>query len=220
MNKRWIGPVLIVLMVAFAVAVYGRLPEQVPTHFELSGEPDDWMDRFPGAFLLPAIAAGIYLLLFALRRIDPRRAHYARFEDTYWVILNVLALMLAVMQGLSLGLALGWPIDMGRAITVTMGLLFVGLGNYLPRIRSNWWIGIRTPWTLESEAVWRETHRVGGWTFVAAGLVLVVAGVFLPAGPREWVSGIALAVGVAVPLVYSYLAYRRASAPSKGAEAS
>ncbi|HYO47220.1 MAG TPA: SdpI family protein [Gemmatimonadota bacterium] len=220
MNKRWIGPVLIVLMVAFALAVYGRLPEQVPTHFELSGEPDDWMDRFPGAFLLPAIAAGIYLLLFALRRIDPRRAHYARFEDTYWVILNVLALMMAVMQGLSLGLALGWPIDMGRAITVTIGLLFVGLGNYLPRIRSNWWIGIRTPWTLESEAVWRETHRVGGWTFVAAGLVLVVAGVFLPAGPREWVSGIALAVGVAVPLVYSYLAYRRASAPSKGAEAS
>lgn len=220
MNKRWIGPVLIVLMVAFALAVYGRLPEQVPTHFDLSGDPDDWMDRFPGAFLLPAIAAGIYLLLFALRRIDPRRAHYARFEDTYWVILNGLALMLAVMQGLSLGLALGWPIDMGRAITVTMGLLFVGLGNYLPRIRSNWWIGIRTPWTLESEAVWRETHRVGGWTFVAAGLVLVAAGVFLPAGPREWVSGIALAVGVAVPLVYSYLAYRRASAPSKGAEAS
>jgi len=220
MNKRWIGPVLIVLMVAFALAVYGRLPEQVPTHFDLSGDPDDWMDRFPGAFLLPAIAAGIYLLLFALRRIDPRRAHYARFEDTYWVILNGLALMLAVMQGLSLGLALGWPIDMGRAITVTMGLLFVGLGNYLPRIRSNWWIGIRTPWTLESEAVWRETHRVGGWTFVAAGLVLVAAGVFLPAGPREWVSGIALAVGVVIPLVYSYLAYRRASAPSKGAEAS
>ena len=110
MNRRWIGPVVIALMVAFALAVYGRLPEQVPTHFDLSGEPDDWMDRLPGAFLLPAIAAGVYLLLF------------------------------------------------------------VGLGNYLPRIRSNWWIGIRTPWTLESEAVWRETHRLAGWTFVGAGL--------------------------------------------------
>lgn len=209
MNRRWIGPVVIALMVAFALAVYGRLPEQIPTHFDLSGEPDDWSDRFPGAFVMPALAAGVYLLLFALRRIDPRRAHYQRFEGTYWVILNVIAITMAAFQVLTLGLALGWPIDMGRAITVTVGLLFVGLGNYLPRIRSNWWIGIRTPWTLESETVWRETHRVAGWTFVAAGLALVAGGLFVPAGTREWASGIALAIGVAVPFVYSYLAFRR-----------
>lgn len=209
MNRRWIGPVVIALMVAFALAVYGRLPEQIPTHFDLSGEPDDWSDRFPGAFGMPALAAGVYLLLFALRRIDPRRAHYQRFEGTYWVILNVIAITMAAFQVLTLGLALGWPIDMGRAITVTVGLLFVGLGNYLPRIRSNWWIGIRTPWTLESETVWRETHRVAGWTFVAAGLALVAGGLFVPAGTREWASGIALAIGVAVPFVYSYLAFRR-----------
>jgi uncharacterized membrane protein len=209
MNRRWIGPVVIALMVAFALAVYGRLPEQIPTHFDLSGEPDDWTGRFPGAFVMPALAAGVYLLLFALRRIDPRRAHYQRFEGTYWVILNVIAITMAAFQVLTLGLALGWPIDMGRAITVTVGLLFVGLGNYLPRIRSNWWIGIRTPWTLESETVWRETHRVAGWTFVAAGLALVAGGLFVPAGTREWTSGIALAIGVAVPFVYSYLAFRR-----------
>jgi uncharacterized membrane protein len=209
MNRRWIGPVVIALMVAFALAVYGRLPEQIPTHFDFSGEPDDWTDRFPGAFVMPAIAAAVYLLLFALRRIDPRRAHYDRFEGTYWVILNVITITMAAFQVLTLGLALGWPIDMGRAITVTVGLLFVGLGNYLPRIRSNWWIGIRTPWTLENETVWRETHRVAGWTFVAAGLALVAAGLFVPAGAREWTSGVALAVGVAVPFVYSYLAFRR-----------
>ena len=219
MNRRWIGPALIVLMVAFAVAVYGRLPERVPTHFNLAGEPDDWMARFPGAFLLPAITAGIYLLLFALRRIDPRRRHYERFEETWWVILNVLALVMAAMHVLALGVALGWPIDMGKAITVTIGLLFVGLGNYLPRLRSNWWIGIRTPWTLDSETVWRETHRVGGWTFVAAGLALVVAGLVIPAGTREWVSGAALAIGVLVPLVYSYVAYRRVGAGGEGARA-
>lgn len=211
MSRRWIGPMLIALMVVFALAVYGRLPERIPTHFDFSGRPDDWTNRFPGAFVLPAITAGVYILLFALRRIDPRRAHYERFEETYWIILNVLALLMAVFHVLTLGLGLGWPIDMGRAVTVTVGLLFVGLGNYLPRLRSNWWIGIRTPWTLDSEVVWRETHRVGGWTFVAAGLVLVVAGLVLPAGPREWVSGIALGVGVVVPLVYSYIAYRRAA---------
>ena len=209
MNRRWLGPVLIASMVAFALAVYGRLPAQIPTHFDLAGNPDDWTDLFPGAFLLPAMTAGVYVLLFALRRIDPRRAHYERFEETYWVILNVIALVMAAFHELSLGLALGWPIDMGRAVTITVGLLFAGLGNYLPRIRSNWWIGIRTPWTLDNETVWRETHRVGGWTFVAAGLALVAAGLFVPAGPRAWVTGIALAVGVAIPFVYSYLAYRR-----------
>jgi uncharacterized membrane protein len=209
MSRRWIGPVLIVLMIAFALAVYGRLPERIPTHFGLSGEPDDWTARFPGAFLGPAIAAGVYLLLIVLRRIDPRSRNYERFDETWWMFLNLVALLMAALHVLSLGYALGWPIDMGRAVTVTMGGLFVGLGNYLPRLRSNWWMGIRTPWTLESEEVWRETHRVGGWAFVVAGLVVVAAGLLLEPGPRAWVTGIAFGTAVAIPLVYSYVAYRR-----------
>ncbi|HET6363328.1 MAG TPA: DUF1648 domain-containing protein [Gemmatimonadota bacterium] len=209
MSRRWIGPVLIGLMVVFALAVYGRLPEQVPTHFGFSGEPDGWTPRFPGAFLMPLMAAGVYLLLFVLRRIDPRGANYSRFEETWWVFLNVIALLMAALHVLTLGFAIGWPIEMDRAVTVTLGLLFVGLGNYMPRLRSNWWMGIRTPWTLESEEVWRETHRVGGWAFVAAGLLVVVAGLLLEPGPRSWATGIAFGTAVLVPLVYSYVAYRR-----------
>ena len=209
MSRRWIGPVLIGLMIAFALAVYGRLPEQVPTHFGLSGEPDGWTPRFPGAFLMPVLAGGVYLLLIVLRRIDPRGANYSRFEETWWVFLNVIALLMTAIHVLSLGFAIGWPIDMARAVTVTVGLLFVGLGNYMPRLRSNWWMGIRTPWTLESEEVWRETHRVGGWAFVAAGLLVVLAGLLLEPGPRAWASGIAFGTAIVIPLVYSYVAYRR-----------
>ncbi len=209
MSRRWIGPVLIGLMIAFALAVYGRLPEQVPTHFGLSGEPDGWTPRLPGAFLMPLLAAGVYLLLIVLRRIDPRGANYSRFEETWWVFLNVIALLMTALHVLSLGFAIGWPIDMARAVTVTVGLLFVGLGNYMPRLRSNWWMGIRTPWTLESEEVWRETHRVGGWAFVAAGLLVVLAGLLLEPGPRAWASGIAFGTAIVIPLVYSYVAYRR-----------
>ena len=209
MSRRWIGPVLIVLMIAFAAAVYGRLPEQVPTHFGLSGEPDGWTPRFPGAFLMPLLAVGVYLLLIVLRRIDPRGANYRRFEETWWVFLNGMALLMTALHVLSLGFAIGWPIAMDRAVTVTLGLLFVGLGNYMPRLRSNWWMGIRSPWTLESEEVWRETHRVGGWAFVAAGLVVVVAGLLLEPAPPAWATGIALGIAVLVPLVYSYVAYRR-----------
>ncbi len=209
MSRRWIGPVLIGLMIAFALAVYGRLPEQVPTHFGLSGEPDGWTPRLPGAFLMPLLAAGVYLLLIVLRRIDPRGANYSRFEETWWVFLNVIALLMTAIHVLSLGFAIGWPIDMARAVTVTVGLLFVGLGNYMPRLRSNWWMGIRTPWTLESEEVWRDTHRVGGWAFVAAGLLVVLAGLLLEPGPRAWASGIAFGTAIVIPLVYSYVAYRR-----------
>lgn len=209
MSRRWIGPVLIGLMVAFALVVYGRLPEQVPTHFGFSGEPDGWTPRFPGAFLMPLMTVGVYLLLIVLRRIDPRGANYSRFEETWWVFLNVIALLMTALHVLTLGFAIGWPIDMARAVTVTLGLLFVGLGNYMPRLRSNWWMGIRTPWTLESEEVWRETHRVGGWAFVAAGLLVVIAGLLLEPGPRAWATWIAFGTAVVIPLVYSYVAYRR-----------
>jgi uncharacterized membrane protein len=177
MSKRWLGPVVVAAMLAFALAVYPSLPERVPTHWGLSGEPDDWMPKFPGAFLPAAIAAGVWLLLIGLRRIDPRRAHYEKFEETFWLLVNLL-------------------------------VLFMALGNYLPRVRSNWWMGIRTPWTLESERVWRETHRVAGWSFVFGGVVTMVAAL-LPPAARPWVALAGLVVAGFVPVVYSYVLYRR-----------
>src|SRR5690606_34359626 len=138
-----------------------------------------WSGRLVGSLLAPGVALLIWLLLPALRRIDPRRSNYDRFDPTFRLVINLFVLFLLVVHVLSLGFALGWPIDMGRAVAIIAGLLLAGLGNYLPRLRSNWWMGIRTPWTLESESVWRSTHRVAGFMFVAAG-VLVMATVFLP----------------------------------------
>src|SRR5690606_4775678 len=190
MSRPWLGPVLLAAMVVFALAVYPSLPEQVPTHWGLSGEPDDWMPKWPGAFLPPLLGAGVWVLLLVLRRIDPRRAHYESFRSTFWLLLNVLLSFFALLHVVSLGTALGWPLDAGRAILLAVGLLFIALGSYLPRVRSNWWIGIRTPWTLESERVWRETHRPAGRTFTAGGRAGRVArggvrprGLFLPGVP-------------------------------------
>jgi|SRR5690554_223024 uncharacterized membrane protein len=208
MSRRWLGPVVVAAMLAFALAVYPSLPERVPTHWGLSGEPDDWMPKWPGAFLPAAFAAGMWLLLIGLRRIDPRRAHYEKFDETFWLLVNVLVLFMALVEVVSLGAALGWPVDVGRVMLLAAGLLFVALGNYLPRVRSNWWMGIRTPWTLESERVWRETHRVAGWSFVFGGVVTMVAAL-LPLAVRPWVALAGLVVAGFVPVVYSYLAYRR-----------
>ncbi len=220
MSKRWLSPVVIAAMAAFAAIVYSRLPERVPTHFDASGSPDGWMARWPGAFLFAGIGLVVWLLLLGLRRIDPRRAHYQRFEGTYWIVLNIVVLLLAAFEAVSLGLGLGWPIDAGRVTYALLGVVFLLLGNYLPRLRSNWWMGIRTPWTLESERVWRETHRLGGKTFVAGGIALLLVALFLPEAARVWIQVPVLVVSVGTPLVYSYFAYRRERAEAPPAEGS
>jgi uncharacterized membrane protein len=211
MKKRWAAPLLLAAMWAFALAVYPRMPERIPTHWNLHGEADGWGGR-AAAFLLPAIATALAgLMVFVLPRIDPRRANWEKFREELWVVVNVILLFMAWIEAVTLGSALGWRIDTGRAVLGGVGVLLVVIGNYLPRIRSNWFFGIRTPWTLTSERVWRETHRVGGRAFVAAGVVMTLASL-APAPFADAVSMAAVAAAVLVPVAYSYLAWRREAA--------
>ena len=208
MTKRWIGPVVIGGMLVFTALVYGELPARIPTHWNLSGEVDGWSGRLWGSLLAPVIAAALWLLLPVLRRVDPRRRNYDRFDTTFWLILNVIVVFMGAMHVLTLGMALGWSIDMTRTILILVGLLFAALGNYLPRLRSNWWMGIRTPWTLESETVWRATHRLAGFTFVIGGLIAVAAAL-LPTKLAFGVSMVAMMSAALIPVAYSYVLYRR-----------
>jgi uncharacterized membrane protein len=210
MRSRWLAPAVVAAMWVFALAVYGRLPAQVPSHWNLSGEIDGWMPRATGAFLPAAIATLVLALLHWAPRLDPRRENVERFQGDWRLMVNLVVLLFVVLEGVVLGSALGWPIDPTRAIPVALALLLVAIGNYLPRTRSNWFIGIRTPWTMDSERVWRATHRVGGRAFVVAGLLLIPAAL-LPARVRGAAILTVLAVAVAYPLVYSYVAWRRES---------
>ena len=161
-----------------------------------------------GAFMVPMIALGIWLLLPMLRRLDPRRANYERFHETFFVIVNCIVLFMAVVHTLMLGAALGVPIDMTRAMFGLIGLVFIVLGNFLPRLRSNWWMGVRTPWTLENDRVWRETHRLAGWTFVGGGLIALVS-MLLPDPVRAPLAFTGLTLGGLLPVVWSYVLWRR-----------
>lgn len=210
MRNRWIAPLLIAAMWAFALAVYPRLPDRVPTHWNLKGEIDGWGG--PGsAFLFPAIASGLAVLLLVLPRVDPRRANWEKFRDEVRLLLTVLVLFTAWVEAVVLGGALGWNIDTTRAVLGAVGVLLAIIGNYLPRIRSNWFFGIRTPWTLSSERVWRETHRVGGRAFVIGGVAMVLAG-FIPGILAQVLMVVAILATSAIPIVYSYLAWRREAA--------
>lgn len=208
LTRRWIGPVVIVAMLVFTAVVYSSLPERIPAHWNLDGEVDGWSSRLWGSLLAPLVSAGVWVLLPLLRRVDPRRSNYERFESTFWLLVNLLVVFFAAVHVMTLGVALGWTIDVTRVVTVVAGLLMAMLGNYMPRLRSNWWMGIRTPWTLESESVWRSTHRLAGITFVIGGLVTVGAAL-LPPIYAFVVSMTAIMLAAFIPAIHSYLAYQR-----------
>jgi len=208
MSRPWIGPVIIAAMFVAAAIAFSWLPEQIPTHWGLTGQADAWSPRWPGAFYLPFIAAGTWLLLRFLPMIDPRKSHYERFTHTYWYFLNFVAVFLAALQLFSYRAAISGADGSALGINLLIGFLFIGLGNVMPRLKSNWWMGIRTPWTLESEDVWRATHRVGGISFVAAGLLLIIGGMVGGSG-RSWTTGLAIVLAVVVPVVYSYIAWKK-----------
>jgi uncharacterized membrane protein len=210
MRSRWAGGTIAGALVLATLAAWSWLPERIPTHWDIHGRIDGWSARWPGAFVLPAIAMALWLVLPLLRRLDPRRANYDRFDDTFWLVMNLVLVSVAFMHLLMLGAALGYVTDMTRWLIVLLGAVVVVLGNYLPRIRSNWWLGVRTPWTLESEKVWRDTHRLAGRTFMAGGVIAMMAAL-LPPESRFWVGVGALMVAAFVPVVYSYFLWRRES---------
>jgi uncharacterized membrane protein len=214
MRSKWAATVLAAAMWIFALAVYPRLPDRIPTHWNLHGVADGWGGR-GSAFLFPAIGTGIALLMLVLPRIDPRRANWEKFRDEVWLIVTVLLLFNAWVEVVALGAALGWRLNTSAAVLAGVGALLAVIGNYLPRIRSNWFMGIRTPWTLSSEQVWRDTHRVAGRTFVAGGVGMVLAG-FIPGTLAQAVSIAAVVIAPLIPIVYSYRAWRREAAGRAG----
>lgn len=208
MSKRWFGGAVIGAMLLFALVVWSWLPERVPTHWNVQGEPDAWSSRWAGLAIPVGSAAGLWLLAWVIPRIDPRGHNYERFEGTYWFVINLLLLFLAAVMLMTVGASLGWPVRIETAVPVLLGLLFVALGNFLPRVKSNWTMGVRTPWTLESEGVWRRTHRLAGWCFVGAG-VLTLLSVALEPEVRVWVLVGGVGAAALVPVVASYVFWRR-----------
>ena len=210
MTRKWMGLLIVAGMAVYSVLVLPALPAEIPIHWNLSGEPDSTMAKALGAFLMVFVGIGVWLLFVGLPRIDPRRSHYADVKDSYWLLCNLVLLFLAAAHVLVLGLGLGWDVDPVQGMLIGLGLLFTGIGPLLPRFSPNRWTGIRTPWTLSNETVWRRTHRVGGYIVASAGLLIVATG-FLPHPVRLWVSALALLAMVTIPAAYSYFIWRELS---------
>jgi uncharacterized membrane protein len=198
---------LITAMLAAGAIAWPSMPERLPVHWDLGGQPDRWGGRFEALLLPPLVGAGIYLFLLFLPRLDPGRANYARFEGAYSTIrLSVIALLAGTYALMQLSYR-GMEVNMTRAMLPLAGALLMVLGNVLGKVRPNWFVGIRTPWTLSSKQAWLKTHRLGGWLVMADGLLFIIAGAI----GAVWAIGSAMvvfAVCILVLVVYSYLAWR------------
>lgn len=191
---------------AFAGWAYRKLPSDVVTHWGVDGRPDGWSSPLTAVLVFPAIGLLLLLVFWVLPRIDPRREAYTGSSSPYWIVANIVMLVVAVLHIVVLGNALGWAIRIPILVPVMVGGLFVVIGILMPRMQPSWFMGIRTPWTLSSDEVWARTHRMGGKFWVGAGVLLALAGL----GGRFWLyTGIAgAAFAVLAPVVYSWRLWR------------
>lgn len=201
-----LGLLLVVAGFALVVVQYPGLPDPMPSHWNAAGQVDGWMPKFWGAFLVPIIMTVLWLMFLVLPRISPHGFEMEPFLRA-WGVLKVTVLALMLYIGFLVLRASTHGGEMSQtALFGAMGILFVVMGNLLGKVTRNFFVGIRTPWTLASEEVWLRTHRLAGKLFVAAGLV-VVATSFL--GMRIWPLVVSLGLAGLVPVVYSYVIYRR-----------
>jgi len=209
MRKLVPAYLLTLATLGFSLWIFPQLPAQVATHWGIDGEPNGWSSALFAAFFLPGLMLMMSLLFAALPSIDPLKKNYEFHGTVYFLLVNVIVGFLGVMQVIMLGSAVGWPLDVRAAMPVVLGLLFVFIGNLLPRIRPNWFMGIRTPWTLSSERVWRKTHRIGGYAFTLAGLAFVAVGFMARGGLGRTIMLAVIFPMILWPVVYSYLEWRR-----------
>ncbi len=200
-------PILAILFapITYLLIVWKRLPDQLPAHWNLDGE----VDRYGPKYYLVLLGIGIYLLLLILPKIDPRKKNYDLFSISYYKLRIAIILFFGVISSLIITKSLGYNIDLDRIILIGCILLFTVLGNYMGTIKPNWFIGVRTPWTLESETVWRKTHLLAGRLWFWMGLILLFISIFLPKDILNLTFFISVIIMVIIPVVYSYIVYQK-----------
>ena len=201
----FVTTLICLLPILAGLALYSRLPEQIPTHFDFSGAPNGWSSRPFAVFALPVfMAAANFFLHFCLER-DPRRAN---MSAALTAICQWLMPVLSVLfYGLTLGAALGYPVRTENVVPLLVGVLFLLMGNYLPKTKQNSTMGIRLPWTLENEENWNRTHRLTGFLWAAGGILFVL--LTLLRAWNIWLLSAILAAMILIPVLYSYALHRK-----------
>ena len=204
MLKTWI-----VTIVAMVVAIVGIviMPDTIPTHFGPSGAPDDWGSKYT-VLMYPGILLLTSILAVPMIKMDPKKKNYERFSKYYYDFFFVFALFFTAMEIANVAIAVGVDVNMGTVACFMAGVLMVFIGNMMPKIKQNYFFGIRTPWALNDEENWFKTHRMGGKTFAVGG-VAIMAATIIPGEAKAWIFLPLILAMTGIPLVYSYLLFKR-----------
>jgi uncharacterized membrane protein len=214
MNRRpmiLFSAAVVAAMTLLSAWAWMQLPAgaQVPIHWGLDGRIDAYAPKEIGLFLWPILATALAAVLAVIPRFEPRRANLERSSKAYGAVWVAVVTLLGGLHLLFVAAALGTDVDISRVVLIGIGFLFLVIGNYLPKVRPNYLMGIRTPWTLASDLSWTRTHRLGGRLFVIEGLVLAALGL-LDVGPE--LSAVTIIGAVVVLLVivsaYSYQVWK------------
>ena len=202
--------ILIVSAFALSLGFYSQLPDSMPVHWNAAGKPDGFAPKLSGAFLMPVVMIAIALLFAALPRLSPRGYEVdSRSRAFRGITLSLLAFLLAIHTVVLLW-GTGIRLDFPRVVPILLGAMFAVMGNYLGKVRRNFFIGIRTPWTLADEDVWFRTHRFGGKLLVAGGIVSMIGGLVLGDRAMPLLIGVVIAAAL-VSVVYSYVIYQKSA---------
>jgi len=205
-NYYVMGVGLILIVLALTALAYTHLPNSIPTHWDAHGNVNGWSEKWTLFVIEPGMMTVILLIFLALPWLSPKHFEVDSFRSTYSYIMVIILAMLAYVHALVLAAGLSWRIDVGRAIEGGVCLLFALLGNVLGKVRRNFYVGIRTPWTLANEQVWNATHRLGAKTFFAGGLLGLIAVIL---GAPFWLPITAIMAAALIPVIYSLTFYKQ-----------
>lgn len=213
LKKEWF--ILVILIVPFFVSAYfwDELPDEVPTHFNIQGEADDWGPKWMAAYLIPMIGLGTYLMILLLPAIDPKK----KIESAQKPVAAIRMFTSVFMVGIYafvMAASLGTTINFSNYIIIGVGMLILIVGNYMNSIKPNYFIGIRTPWTLENQEVWKRTHRLSSKIWIVGGLLLMLSPLVPEMIRLDYLIYIIVGILAGIPLVYSYVIYKKLESES------
>lgn len=198
---------LIVASLAISVHFYNDMPEKMATHWNSHEEADGWSGKNIALFMFPTILGLLTVIFLLIPNIDPLKQNLLKFERQFGVFMILLSTFIIIIQGQIISWNKGIPISPGLITTIALGIIFFYAGILLKSSKRNYFIGIRTPWTLNSDYVWNKTHKVGSILFRIAAIILIFSSLFKEF--TSWIVLITIGIVVIITIVYSYILYSK-----------
>jgi len=210
MKKTTIAVILIILL-SFAIGIYSYQnikEDRVASHWNIDGNVNGYLPKFWGIFLLPMILIGLYLLFLFIPKIDPLKKNIQRFRKYYDSFILIIILFLFYVFILTILSNFGYIFNMTKILIPAIGLLFFYIGIIMKKLKRNWFIGIRTPWTLSNDEVWEKTHKLASVLFKTAGIILFFS-ILFPSKYFLWFILVPIFIIIVWLVLYSYLEYKK-----------